>query len=40
MREEEQEECERDPKPADLDEVEVENIAFLREIARRLVWRI
>lgn len=32
MREEEDEECERGPKPADLDEEDVEEVAFLREI--------
>ena len=40
MREDEQKKCERDPEPADLDEVDVEDVAFLCEIARRLVRRI
>ena len=33
MREDEQEESERDPKPADLNEIDVEDVAFAREVA-------
>lgn len=36
MGKDEQEESERDPDPADLDEIDVEHIALLREIARRI----
>lgn len=38
MGEDEEEESERDPEPTDFDEIEVEDVLFVREIGGCDVW--